>query len=339
MIDTGARVTIQSVIEEFVREELSQENAHIATAVWSMLDAGGKRLRPRITMLAGRACAAAAPEDPVLAAYMELIHVATLIHDDVLDNADVRRGVESTNHAFGNRFSVLAGDYLFSWVFKKVTQTYPNPVPTILAGMLAEICNGEVKQLRAMGSADLPVTSYLEIIGKKTAELFAACAECGAIVALAHRGAVDGARARERADVRAARSYGWSFGMAFQIRDDLLDVVATEEAIGKPAGSDLREKKVTLPLIYALQSGGPAVRAAVEALFDADGGIDDLAAVIDAVRNGPAPQMTIAAIAQHAAAAEAALEGLSASDAREELVALARSLTEFSSVQLQARPT
>lgn len=339
MIDTGARVTIQSVIEEFVREELSQENAHIADAVWNMLDAGGKRLRPRITMLAGRACDAAVPEDPVLASYMELIHVATLIHDDVLDNADLRRGIESTNHAFGNRFSVLAGDYLFSWVFKKVTQAYPNPVPTILAAMLAEICNGEVKQLRAAGNADLAISAYLEIIGKKTAELFAACAECGAIAALASgngAGSPRGRHVRDLAEVKALRAYGWSFGMAFQIRDDLLDATATEEVLGKPAGSDLREKKVTLPLMYALQTGERRLRSAVNALFDADDAAADEAAadlriVVDAIRGGPAVEMTTAAIAQHAAAAEAELRSLPPSAARDELAALARALTEFSS--------
>jgi octaprenyl-diphosphate synthase len=336
MIDTAARVTIQSVIEEFVREELTQDNAHIAQAVWNMLDAGGKRLRPRITMLSGRTFDANAPEDPVIASYMELIHVATLIHDDVLDNADLRRGVESTNHAFGNRFSVLAGDYLFSWVFKKVTQSYPNPVPTILAAMLAEICNGEVKQLRAAGNADLPISAYLEIIGKKTAELFAACAECGAIVALARREMFETAAVRRLPQVQALRAYGWSFGMAFQIRDDLLDVTATEDVIGKPAGSDLREKKMTLPLIYALQTGGPSVRASVDALFAIDDAASssaaaELADVVAAVRNGPAVELTTAAIAQHAAAAEAALFSLPPSDAREELAALARALTEFSS--------
>jgi len=148
---------IHAVVEQFIREELSHENAHIAGAIWSMLDAGGKRLRPRITILAGRVVNPNAPDDPVLASYMELIHVATLIHDDVLDNADLRRGRESTNHAYGNRFSVLAGDYLFSWVFKKITSGYASPIPTILAAMLAEICNGEVKQLR--GAGDLAMTA------------------------------------------------------------------------------------------------------------------------------------------------------------------------------------
>jgi geranylgeranyl pyrophosphate synthase len=334
VIETSARATIASVIEEFVREELSAENAHIAAAVADMLDAGGKHLRPRITMLGSRACVPGSADDPVLAAYMEMIHVATLIHDDVVDGADVRRGVESTNHAFGNRFSVLAGDYLFSWVFKKVTQSYPQPVPTILAAMLAEICNGEVRQLRAAGNADLPEASYAEIIGKKTAELFAACAECGAIVAIARNGGMNGAEVRDMQRVKALRAYGWSFGMAFQVRDDLLDAIADERTLGKPAGSDLREKKVTLPLIHALRSGGAPARAAVDRLFaHRDAGAPDaradLAAVVDIIRDGEAVALTSASIARYASAAETALLALAPSDARDELAAVARSLNEI----------
>jgi len=335
VIGTQNNLTIQSVVETFVREELSQENAHIAGAVWNMLDAGGKRLRPRITLLAGRACDASAPEDALLASYMELIHVATLIHDDVLDNADLRRGRASTNRTFGNRFSVLAGDYLFSWVFKKVTQGYRNPIPTILAAMLAEICNGEVKQLRAAGRADLPVCAYLEIVGKKTAELFAACAEVGAIAALQHRDGVAGASAREVPIVKSLRAYGWAFGMAFQIRDDLLDMTASEDDLGKPAGSDLREKKVTLPLLYALAGGGSGVRAHVDKLFAAEdagapAAAGDLAAVMDLVRTGDAISRTVGSIREYAGAAQRALADVPLSDARDELGELARSLTEFS---------
>ena len=333
MIDTSTRVTIQTVIEEFVREELSAENAHIASAVAHMLDAGGKRLRPRITMLATRACDADVPEDPVLAAYMELIHVATLIHDDVLDEADTRRGVQSTNNAYGNRFSVLAGDYLFSWVFKKVTLGYPSPIPTVLAAMLAEICNGEVRQLRAAGNAGLPVAAYLEIIGKKTAELFAACAECGAVLAHVRSGGHAG-DVRSAAPVKALRAYGWEFGMAFQIRDDLLDVIADERDIGKPACSDLREKKVTLPLIHAMADAGPELAAAIDRLFAADDTASeaasrDVSAIADAIRRGAAVSKTIASIREHAAAAEAALDAVAASPARDELAELARGLIEI----------
>ena len=337
MITSSPQSAIQSVVEEFVREELSAENAHIAGAVWSMLDAGGKRLRPRITMLAARACVAAASEDPVLASYMELIHVATLIHDDVLDNADVRRGRESTNRALGNRFSVLAGDYLFSWVFKKVTQGYQNPVPTILAAMLAEICNGEVKQLRAAGNPDLAPDGYFDIIGKKTAELFAACAECGAIAALLQTGSAAGQHLRESPVVQTLREFGRSFGMAFQIRDDILDYTATEAELGKPAGSDLREKKMTLPLIYALDSGQGALQHSVAELFalddpDAVEAVAQRARTIDLVRRSGAIERAAAKAEDFAADADSALVRLPATPARDELQRMTRGFTGFSSL-------
>jgi octaprenyl-diphosphate synthase len=327
---------IHAVVEQFVREELSHENAHIAGAVWSMLDAGGKRLRPRITLLAGRAVNPAAPDDPVLASYMELIHVATLIHDDVLDNADIRRGRESTNHAYGNRFSVLAGDYLFSWVFKKITLGYASPIPTILAAMLAEICNGEVKQLRAAGDLAMTADRYLEIIGKKTAELFGSCAEVGALNALVHGGRAPGPALRDDQHVRALREYGRLFGLAFQIRDDLYDAISDEAHLGKPAGTDLREKKMTLPVIYALQEGGARARELVAALFAYDDAgspaarpaLERVAALLrsDAVVN-----RTRRAIAELTQPAEAVLCALPPGSPRDELGRLARSLSEFSS--------
>ena len=336
MITSSPQSAIQAVVEEFVREELSAENAHIAGAVWNMLDAGGKRLRPRITMLAARACVPAASEDAVLASYMELIHVATLIHDDVLDNADVRRGRESTNRALGNRFSVLAGDYLFSWVFKKVTQGYQNPVPTILAAMLAEICNGEVKQLRAAGNMRLAPDGYFDIIGKKTAELFAACAECGAIAALLGSGAAPGPQLRDLPAVKALRAFGRSFGMAFQIRDDILDYTATEAELGKPAGSDIREKKMTLPLIYALATADEDLIRSVTDMFAVDDvesekGTARCERVVELVRASGAIERAAATAASYAAEAEAALAGMSATPERAELQQIAHGFRENSS--------
>ncbi len=330
-----SRSPIHAVVEQFVREELSQENAHIAGAVWSMLDAGGKRLRPRITMLAGRAVNASAPDDPVLASYMELIHVATLIHDDVLDNADTRRGRESTNRAYGNRFSVLAGDYLFSWVFKKITLGYAPPVPTILAAMLAEICNGEVKQLRAAGDLAMTPQRYLEIIGKKTAELFGSCAEVGAINALLHAGRAPGIALRADPHVHALREFGRLFGLAFQIRDDLYDAVADEAQLGKPAGSDLREKKMTLPLIVALEQGGAQARGRVETLFAfEDAGSEQarpaLERVVELLRDRRVIDQTTAPMQRYAEEALAALTPLPPSAARDELASMARSLSAFS---------
>ncbi|HXW51232.1 MAG TPA: polyprenyl synthetase family protein [Candidatus Acidoferrales bacterium] len=331
---TTTQSAIRGVVEEFVREELSLENAQIAGAVWAMLDAGGKELRPRMTMLAARATNSQASPDPILASYMELIHVATLIHDDVVDNAALRRGRDSTNSVHGNRFSVLAGDYLFAWVFKKITQGYDNPVPTILASMLSEICNGEVKQLKATGNLALRRDEYFEIIGKKTAELFASCAEVGSIVALQRATGASGPKVRDHPTVRALREYGWAFGMGFQVRDDLLDVIASESTIGKPAGSDLRECKVTLPLIAALESGDPTIKELAVRYFRGDGGGDasqTLAVLLEQLRSSVAVAQTKRVVAQYENQALAAIEGLPLSEATAELQALTRTLSEYSS--------
>jgi octaprenyl-diphosphate synthase len=331
---TTSQSAIRSVVEQFVREELSQENAQIAGAVWSMLDAGGKELRPRMTMLAARATSAQATPDPILASYMELIHVATLIHDDVVDNASLRRGRDSTNSVHGNRFSVLAGDYLFSWVFKKICLGYDNPIPTILASMLSEICNGEVKQLKATGNLALTRDEYFEIIGKKTAELFASCAEVGSIVALQQTTGASGPQVRDHPTVRALREYGRAFGMGFQVRDDLLDVVASESAIGKPAGSDLREHKVTLPLIAALESGDGAVRDEANRFFSTTDGVEAvraLATLIEGLRASSAVSQTKRVVGGFEQQAQAALDRLPLSEATAELQALTRTLSEYSS--------
>lgn len=334
MIESAAPNIIRGVVEQFVREELSHENAQIAGAVWAMLDAGGKGLRPRITMLAALTCDANAVEDPLLASYMELIHVATLIHDDVVDNAGLRRGRDSTNSVHGNRFSVLAGDYLFAWVFKKITQGYENPVPTILAAMLSDICNGEVKQLRATGNLGLGRQSYEEIIGKKTAELFASCAEVGAINALQHMGTPAGPALRQHPAVAALRRYGYAFGMAFQMRDDVLDVIADEASLGKPAGSDLRERKVTLPLILALEQRDAPLRALAQQVFATATGDDGASALlprlITALRAPQARERAAAVIKEYEQQARTALADLPASQPVSELAALTRGLSEFS---------
>ena len=146
---------LHALVERFFRDTFSTDNPIITEAIKRMLAAGGKRLRPRITLLAAECCGGNALEHLHLAAYMELIHVATLIHDDVVDNAATRRGVNATAVDYGNRVSVLAGDYLFAWIFKNVTLNYPHPVPNVLSATLADICDGEVLQLQALGNLDL----------------------------------------------------------------------------------------------------------------------------------------------------------------------------------------
>ena len=251
------------LIEDFFRNGFTTDNTLITEAVRRMLAAGGKRLRPQITLLAAQAVGGNASDQLALAAYMELIHVATLIHDDVVDGAQTRRGVNATAVDFGNRISVLAGDYLFAWIFKNVTESYPSPIPHILSATLAAICDGEVLQLRATGNLRLSLDEYVGIVEKKTATLFAASAECGAISARSSNKSSHGA-------VRALREFGMHYGIAFQMMDDLLDMTSDETSLGKPVGNDLREHKMTIPLIMALQTGDVTLKENLDQFFASD---------------------------------------------------------------------
>ena len=251
------------LIEDFFRNGFTTDNTLITEAVRRMLAAGGKRLRPQITLLAAQAVGGNASDQLALAAYMELIHVATLIHDDVVDGAQTRRGVNATAVDFGNRISVLAGDYLFAWIFKNVTESYPAPIPHILSATLAAICDGEVLQLRATGNLRLSLDEYVGIVEKKTATLFAASSECGAISARSSNKSSHGA-------VRALREFGMHYGIAFQMMDDLLDMTSDETSLGKPVGNDLREHKMTIPLIMALQTGDATLKENLDQFFASD---------------------------------------------------------------------
>ncbi len=315
MIDRApAGAGTYALVETFFRSEFTTDNPLITQAVKRMLAAGGKRLRPRMTLLAAEANGAAAADHLPLAAYMELIHVATLIHDDVVDNATTRRGVNATAVDYGNRISVLAGDYLFAWIFKNVTAQYPHPVPNILSATLAEICDGEVLQLRALGDLDLPLRAYLEIVLKKTASLFAASAECGALMA--------GAPA---ASAGALRDYGRWYGTAFQMMDDLLDVTADASRLGKPVGNDLQERKMTIPLILALANGDGNFRALVERLYS-KGDRSAVGLVVEGIAALGGLARTREQIADYARRAELALAPLPESGAKAELVKLAQEL-------------
>src|SRR6185312_7498475 len=260
------------------------------------------------------AAGAKAADHLELAAYMELIHVATLIHDDVVDNAHTRRGVNATAVDYGNRVSVLAGDYLFAWIFKNVTATYQPPIPHVLSATLADICDGEVLQLRAMGQLDLALDDYVEIARKKTASLFAASAECGAIVGGGSPGSVE-----------ALREYGEHFGVAFQMKDDLLDVTADERSLGKPVGNDLTERKVTIPLIEALAGGDGNFRTEVRRFYDGTAN-DAISAIVAGIDSHGGLRGTRKQIAAFVRRAKQALEPLPTGTAKNELLDLADAL-------------
>jgi octaprenyl-diphosphate synthase len=311
------REDLYALIESFFRTSFTTDNPVITEAVRRMLAAGGKRLRPRLLLLAAEAAGSDPRDHLALAAYMELIHVATLIHDDVVDRADLRRGVNATAVDFGNRISVLAGDYLFAWIFRNVTADYPAPVPHILSSTLAAICDGEVLQLRALGNLALPLPEYVEIVAKKTAALFAASAECGAIMG-----------GGEPASIAALREFGLNYGIAFQMLDDLLDATASEAQLGKPVGNDLREGKVTIPVILALEGGDANLKGRVERFYRADGRREpgELDAVLADIAGAGAVGKTREAIGGYVERAKLSLAPLGSAPARANLIELADAL-------------
>jgi octaprenyl-diphosphate synthase len=311
---TSSDGDLEALVERFFRERFSTDNPIITEAVKRMLCAGGKRLRPRVTLLAAAACGGKPVEHLHLAAYMELIHVATLIHDDVVDNAQTRRGVNATAVDYGNRVSVLAGDYLFAWIFKNVTLNYPHPVPHVLSATLAEICDGEVLQLQALGNLDLPLETYVEIARKKTASLFAASAQCGAIMG-----------GGSATDIEALRKFGEALGIAFQMKDDLLDVTADERSLGKPVANDLVERKTTIPLIAALASGDGDFRAQMASFYE-EGGNEAIPSVVLGIEREGGLRATRSQIALFVERAKQALEPMAPSPAKRELAQLTDAL-------------
>ncbi len=307
--------SLSLAVETFFRSTFSTENPLITEAVKRMLAAGGKRLRPRMTLLAAQACGGDPIEHLYLAAYMELIHVATLIHDDVVDNAQLRRGVNATAVDYGNRISVLAGDYLFAWIFKNVTANYEPPIPHILSATLADICDGEVLQLRALGDLSTNVAQYTEVAEKKTASLFAASAACGAIAA-----------GGSREMVEHLRAFGRWYGIAFQMNDDLLDLTSDETSIGKPVGNDLRERKMTIPLICALERGERDFFDRISRFYAGSEGDLEIPAIVALIGEQGGLEATKRLLNAALDRAETELDALPSSTARTELRALVEPL-------------
>ncbi len=203
---------------------------------------GGKRLRPAVVLLSAGMCGYRGPSAVKMGAVVEMIHTATLVHDDIIDGAEVRRGRPSVNSRWGNHMSVLAGDWLYMQSFQIALRERNFRILDLLTNLTQLMVEGELIQLEKLGRIDITEEEYLDLIDRKTACLFAACTELGAVVA--NQSATREAEMTE---------FGHSMGMAFQVVDDLLDLTADEATLGKPVGSDLREGKVTLPMIYALQ--------------------------------------------------------------------------------------
>jgi octaprenyl-diphosphate synthase len=215
-----------------------------------LIAAGGKRLRPLLTLAAARMCGYRGPRHIALAACVEFIHTATLLHDDVVDESDLRRGQASANAVFGNQASVLVGDFLFARAFQLMVADGSLEVLDILCSASATIAEGEVLQLVIQNDTSSTEAQYLDVIEGKTAALFAAATRVGAVVAV-----------RPKAEAEALDSYGRNLGIAFQLVDDALDYSAQQESLGKTVGDDFREGKITLPVLLAFARGDEAERA------------------------------------------------------------------------------
>jgi octaprenyl-diphosphate synthase len=281
-------------VDRIVRERLRSEVALIGTIGDYIVGAGGKRLRPAVLLMTARALGYRGSAHTLLAAVIEFIHTATLLHDDVVDESDLRRGRPTSNAAFGNASSVLVGDFLYSRSFQMMVDAGHMRVMRILADATNRIAEGEVLQLMNIHDPTVDEARYLRVVECKTATLFEAAARLGAVLA-----------GSEPPLEEACARYGASLGTAFQIIDDVLDYDGDPHEIGKRVGDDLREGKATLPVIHALRQADPAQRAQVEqAIRDGQGDFVQIARIVHL--HGSIDYARRRAELESAAAAEAA---------------------------------
>jgi octaprenyl-diphosphate synthase len=301
-------------VNMLIRARMASEHApRIPEVTAHLVEAGGKRLRPMLTLAAARMLGYSGTDHVKLAATVEFIHTATLLHDDVVDESQRRRGRPTANLLWDNKSSVLVGDYLFSRSFQLMVETGNLRVLDILANASATIAEGEVLQLTAAQDLRTDEAVYLQVVRGKTAALFAAATEVGGVIAKA-----------PEAQVRALHEYGDALGIAFQIVDDILDYGGSDAAIGKNTGDDFRERKLTLPLIKAVAVATPEERAFWQRVIEKGDQRDgDLATALEILgRHGAISAARDDALAWSARAC-AAMDNLPDHELREMLLALA----------------
>jgi octaprenyl-diphosphate synthase len=299
-------------LDGVIRDRLYSDVVLIRQVAEYIIGSGGKRLRPALVLFTAGAMGYQGSFHRELAAVVEFIHTATLLHDDVVDESDLRRGNKTANALFGNAASVLVGDFLYSRAFQMMVGVNDMRVMRVLADATNTIAEGEVLQLLNCHNADVEVEDYLRVIRYKTAKLFEAAARLGGIL-----GGAD-----EALESRLA-AFGMHIGTAFQLIDDVLDYSGDEAATGKHIGDDLAEGKPTLPLIHAMKHGSPEhagrVRNAIE-----NGGRDDFASVLDAIHATGALEATRMVAQEEARLALEALDALPPSLFKDSLVHLSK---------------
>lgn len=302
-----------AAVDALIRRRLASDVVLINQVSEYIIGAGGKRLRPMLLLLASRALGHMGEDAHQLAAVIEFIHTSTLLHDDVVDESDMRRGRKTANEVWGNATSVLVGDFLYSRSFQLMVELEDMRVQQILADTTNQIAEGEVLQLLHVRNPDTDEAAYLRVIERKTAILFAAATRLGALLAGA-----------DEATQSAMHDYGLNLGYAFQIADDVLDYASDSETLGKNLGDDLAEGKMTLPLIHAMAHADAATRERLRAIVE-QGEIDALPEVIAAIHAQESLTYSRERAERFAERADAALDSLPMNDA----VAALRGLAHY----------
>jgi len=297
-------------VDAVIRARLHSDVVLVRQVAEYIVQSGGKRMRPALVLLTAGAAGYRGTHHHELAAVVEFIHTATLLHDDVVDASDLRRGRETANAMFGNAASVLVGDFLYSRAFQMMVSVGSMRVMDILSDATNVIAEGEVLQLMNCHDADVNVDRYLQVIRYKTAKLFEAAARLGGVL-----GGVTPELEQGLAD------YGMHLGTAFQLVDDVLDYSGDEAETGKHVGDDLAEGKPTLPLIYVMEHGTPEQAATVRRAIE-EGGRDDFPAVMEAVRSTDALGYTRRQAEAEVARAARALDALPSSQYKDSLLEL-----------------
>ena len=300
-----------SAVDAMIQARLQSDVVLVNQLGHYIINSGGKRLRPALAILSARACAYQGEQHTNLATIIEFIHTATLLHDDVVDGSDMRRGKETANNLWGNEASVLVGDFLYTRSFEMMVEMDSMPLMKILSHTTNIIAEGEVLQLLNCNDPDTSEAAYLEVIHHKTAKLFEAAGQLGAVI-----------RGSSPALEQAMADYAMHLGSAFQLVDDLLDYSESSETIGKNIGDDLAEGKPTLPLIYAMQHGNEQQRQVIRHAIE-QGERDKIDEIIDIINQTGAINYTSQAAEKEAKLAKKALVTLPDSIYKEALLSLA----------------
>ena len=304
-------------VNQLIHAQMRSDVALVNQLGLYIVNSGGKRVRPMLAILAARALGYQGKDHITLATIVEFIHTATLLHDDVVDESNLRRGTPTANAEFGNAASVLVGDFIYTRSFQLMVGLGKMQIMQVLADATNVIAEGEVLQLMNCNDPNTTEASYMQVIYSKTAKLFEAATGLAAIITEQDNGVLD-----------ALNLYGMHLGTAFQLVDDVLDYNADADQLGKNIGDDLAEGKPTLPLIYAMKHGSDQQRALIRDAIEHCNGMDNLEAILTALKQTNALEFTMQKAQQEADKAIACLDFLAESQYKQALISLARIAVE-----------